>query len=123
MRTKLYRPKQLGIIVSMAWFVGLLGYSVGFSIQEAGEKWDSEYDLCLSQLGYDLKDPTMVQAVARANYENCQTEADKKYDLSLKEVVEHAPYVLVVDCGVIAFGWFIGWTGIRLIRRLRRIRG
>jgi len=103
---------QIGIVLSVIWFVGFAGYGWFSGIHRTDELYGLELQTCSESF-----DKTQNET----NYGYCVDAATELYHDRLNYHKERIPKILAVDFGIIALGWLSVLFGVVIVRLLRRV--
>src|SRR5436190_18951978 len=102
---------RIGIILSVIWFIGFGGYIWFSNIQQLNDLYSIDLRACSE---------TFDRTQNSINYEDCMEEAREVYLSRFNVYKERIPRLLIVDVGIVAFGWSIALLGVVVTRWIRR---
>ena len=121
--------KSVGIIVSIIWLVGVIGYGLNHEAQDANNYFKIANELCDSTLQQRndaailierKEDRVAQQAANRARWKACRDDIRDPYRQLIAAVYKRAPLWLAAGFGTTALGWLVAWFGIVIARRIKR---
>lgn len=127
MKARLGGWQRIGVVVSIAWFLGFGGFLWISAVNQASSFYEFQFGVCLQVHDGAAASLRPTDNDYREKYEQIESQykrcKDKATNFFMKQADNNRagiPILLAIDFGSVVVGWLIVWGMVGILRWVKR---